>query len=70
MKTKKHADRKTAIESTLKAMRKVSGHPNDCQQAWLRLVREMEFMADPEARMPRFKGLMHAVWIAATNDHT
>ena len=70
MKTKKHMDRKTAIESVLRQARKVGSSDREMCQAWLRLIRELEFMTDPEAKMPRFNGLMHSLWIAATNDHT
>lgn len=70
MKTQKHIDRKTAIEQVLREARKVGSSTHEMEQAWLRLIRELEFMCDPEASMPRFKGLMHSLWIAATNDHT
>lgn len=70
MKTKRHIDRKATIESLIKQARKVSWSPHECQQSWLRLIREMEFMTDPETMMPRFNRLTHAIWIAATNDHT
>lgn len=70
MKTKKHVDRKTRIESTLIQARKIAADSNATRQAWLRLIRELEFMSDPEAKMPRFNPLLHAVWIAATGDQT
>jgi hypothetical protein len=70
MKTKKHVDRKTGIEQTLCQARKVIPDQGECKQAWLRLVRELEFMCEPEARMPRYNALMHAIWIAATGDQT
>lgn len=70
MKTKKHTDRKTSIENVLREARKVGSDEHEMCQAWLRLCRELEFMTDPEARMPRFNSLMHSLWIAATNDHT
>lgn len=68
MKSKKHIDRKTAIEHTLKQAEKLSADTVACQQAWLRLCRELEFMQEPEAAMPRFKGLLRAIWTASTNE--
>lgn len=47
---------------------KLDGH--EAVQAWRRLCRELEFMTDPEATMPRFNALLHACWIAASNDQT
>ena len=70
MKTKKHTDRKTAIEQTIVELRKCSNNTAECHQGWLRLIRELEFMTEPEARMHRFKRLMNAIWIAATGDQT
>jgi hypothetical protein len=58
MKTKKHIDRKTNIEMTLVQAQKVTPDQGECKQAWLRLIRELEFMAEPEARMPRFNTLV------------
>lgn len=68
--TKNHIDRKTQIEQTLKEAQKLCNDSNEMRQAWLRLCRELEFMSDPEARMPRFNQLLHAIWIAATGDQT
>lgn len=68
MKTKKHVDRKTRLEQTLRPMRRISGNPNDGHQAWLRLLRELEFMSEPESRMPQFNKLLGAIWTAATNE--
>jgi hypothetical protein len=70
MKTKKHIDRKTNIELTLVQAEKLITDQGECKQAWLRLIRELEFMSEPEARMPKFNALMHAIWIAATGDQT
>jgi len=60
--------RKDKIELVLNQSQKLYG--NDAAQAWRRLCRELEFMTEPESRMPRFKGLLHALWIAASNDQT
>lgn len=70
MKTKKHTDRKDGLESILREANKIEHSPHECVQAWLRLCRELEFMIEPEATMPRFNRLAHALWIAATNDHS
>jgi hypothetical protein len=70
VKTKKHVDRKTRIEQTLRKVQDIAGDSNETRQAWFRLARELEFMTDPEARMPRFRALLHAIWIAATGDQT
>lgn len=70
MKNKKHVDRKTKIEQTLAEAQKICRDSNETRQAWLRLCRELEFMAEPEARMPRFRQLLHAIWIAASGDQT
>ena len=61
-------DRKTAIERTLKQAMKLHGDDHESASAWMRLCRELEAMAEPEARMPRFNGLLRAIWSAATNE--
>lgn len=68
-------DRKDKIEQVLKQALKVDSGPSpqrdaEIVQAWRRLCRELGHMTHPEARMPRFNGLLHAVWIAASNDQT
>ncbi len=70
MKSKKHIDRKSAIENVIREARKHSVDINECEQSWLRLLRELEFMCEPESRMPRFNQLLNALWIAASNDHS
>jgi len=70
MKSKKHIDRKTKIEHTLTEARKICDNNNEVRQCWFRLMRELEFMADAEAPMPRFNQLLHAIWIAATDDQS
>jgi hypothetical protein len=70
MKSKKRVDRKTTIEIILKQAYKISGDQHEREQAWLRLIRELEGMCHPEARMPRFAGLTHSLWIAVSNDQT
>lgn len=62
------ADRKDRVELVLAQARKLDG--TEAIQAWRRLCRELEFMTLPEATMPRFNGLLHACWIAASNDQT
>lgn len=62
------ADRKDRVELVLATARKLDG--DEAVQAWRRLCRELEFMTEPEATMPRFNALLHACWIAASNDHT
>jgi len=64
----KAKDRKDKVELVLRQAQKLDGL--EAIQAWRRLTRELGHMADPEARMPRFNGLLHAVWIAASNDQT
>jgi hypothetical protein len=61
-------DRKDKVELLLAQAEKLDG--NEAIQAWRRLVRELGHMTHPESRMPRFNGLLHAVWIAASNDQT
>lgn len=63
-------DRKDKIETVLAQAEKLYLSDSEMVQAWLRLCRELGHMAHPEARMPRFNGLLHAVWIAASNDQT
>lgn len=63
-------DRKDKVEVVLKAARNIAHAPLETNQAWLRLCRELDFMVQPEARMPRFNTLLNAVWIAATNEQT
>lgn len=60
--------RKDSIEMVLTQAEKVDG--TEAIQAWRRLCRELGHMTHPEACMPRFKTLLHAVWIAASNDQT
>ncbi len=61
-------DRKDKLEMLLSQAEKLDG--TEAIQAWRRLCRELGHMTHPEARMPRFHGLLHAVWIAASNDQT
>lgn len=70
MKSKKHIDRKTKIDRTAAEAQKLCDDNNEIRQAWFRLIRELEFMSDPEAKMPRFNQLLHAIWIAASGDQT
>lgn len=65
MKTK---DRKDRVELVLAQAQKLDGP--EAVQAWRRLCRELEHLTQPEARMPRFNALLHATWIAASNDQT
>jgi len=60
--------RKDEIELVLNQSQKLDG--DDAIQAWRRLCRELGHMTHPESRMPKFKGLLHALWIAASNDQT
>ena len=66
MKTK---DRKDKVEQVLKQARKNIGNV-EASLAWERLCRELENLTEPEARMPRFNGLLRAVWVAATNEQS
>lgn len=68
MKTKRHIDRKTHLDGVLFRARRITSSANECQQAWLRLCRELEFMSEPEAKMPRFNRLLNAIYFAATNE--
>lgn len=61
-------DRKDRLENVLKQAERLDG--TEAIQAWRRLCRELSAMTEPEARMPRFNGLLHALWIAASNDQT
>ncbi len=60
-------DRKDKLEMVLAQARSQN---LDEVQAWRRLCRELEHLTDPEAQMPRFNALLHALWIAASNDQT
>lgn len=62
----KRADRKTKIEVVLKQAVKTE----DDSGAWCRLCHELESMAEPEARPPRFNRLLRAIWVAATNEQS
>lgn len=62
------ADRKDKMEKVLTQADKLDGV--EAIQAWRRLCLELGHMTAPEARMPRFNRLLHAVWIAASNDQT
>ena len=61
-------DRKDRLDMILRQARNLRG--DEAEQAWFRLCRELEALAHPEARMPRFNPLLHALWIAASNDLT
>lgn len=62
-------DRKTRVEQTLAQAEKLIGS-DEASLAWQRLCRELGFMSEPEARMPRFTGLLRAVWVSATNEQS
>lgn len=64
----KTKNRKDALDLVLTQAQKLDG--TEAVQAWRRLCRELGHMTHPEARMPRFAGLLHACWIAASNDQT
>ncbi len=68
--TKRPLDRKDKIEMILAQSGKFGGNEDEEVQAWRRLCRELNHLAHPEAKMPRFNSLLHAVWIAASNDQT
>lgn len=61
-------DRKDHVENVLRQAELIDG--TEAIQAWRRLCRELSFMIEPEARMPRFNKLLHALWIAASNDQS
>lgn len=61
-------DRKDKLDNVLKCAEQLDGE--DAIQAWRRLCRELGHMTHPEAQMPRFNQLLHACWIAASNDQT
>lgn len=63
-------DRKDRIEMILARSGKFGGNEDEEVQAWRRLLRELNHLAHPEAKTPRFNSLLHAVWIAASNDQT
>lgn len=60
------SDRKTKIEAVVRAISAVS--QEDTRYAWNRLCNELEHMAEPDARPPRFNRLLRAIWVAATNE--
>lgn len=64
----KSKDRKDKVEMVLVQAQKVDD--KEAVQAWRRLCRELEVLTRPESRMPRFNTLLHACWIAASNDQT
>lgn len=70
MKSKRHIDRKTKIEQTLRQANKISEDVWESHRAWVRLCNELGNMVEPESRMPRFNGLLNAVWVAATNEQS
>ena len=61
-------DRKDKIDMVLDQAKTLNDP--EAVHAWRRLIRELGHLTHPEARMPRFNTLLHALWIAATNDHT
>ena len=65
----KTKDRKEAIDLVILQAENLAG-TSEASLAWNRLCREMRSLSDPEARPPRFAGLLRAVWIAATNEQS
>jgi hypothetical protein len=63
------ATRKDKIENVLAQCERIES-AEGVNQAWIRLCRELRFLSDPESRPPRFEHLLHAVWIAASNDQS
>lgn len=61
-------DRKEKIEQVLAKAKELDFC--DAADAWERLCVELEAMTEPEARPPRFAGLLRAVWVAATNEQS
>ncbi len=61
-------DRKERVEQTLTQARKLDRE--DAALAWQRLCLELEALTHPESKMPRFDGLLRAVWVAATNEQS
>lgn len=66
----KKQNRKDKIEIILTQAGKFGGNEQEEVQAWRRLCRELNHLAEPKARMPRFNSLLYACWIAAFNDQT
>lgn len=62
--------RKDDIELALIQAERISKEPEEVQRAWNRLCRELRSLSAPESRPPRFAHLLHAIWIAASNDQT
>lgn len=65
----KSRDRKTRIEQVVRQSNALIG-TSEAALAWVRLCNELEAMTQPESRMPRFAGLLRAVWVAATNEQS
>lgn len=42
----------------------------EAANAWHRLMSELVAMSEPEARSPRFSGLLRSIWAAATNEQS
>lgn len=64
----KKGDRKARIEVTVRNMAFLDGPQS--KAAWRRLVHNLTAMTEPEARPPRFNGLLRAIWAAATNEQS
>lgn len=62
-------DRKDQIEQVLVQAKRNIGTV-EADLAWQRLCRELENMTHPEAKPPRFKGLLNVIWVAATNEQS
>ena len=63
-------DRKGKIENVIRQAVKLEIDEHEMALAWHRLCVELEHMAEPEARPPRFNRLLDAIWIAATNEQS
>lgn len=65
---KKQPDRKARVELVFHRAYQLSG--KNAEDAWHRLTAELDNMSSPEARPPRFKSLLRAIWAAATNEQS
>lgn len=67
---KPSADRKDKIEQVIQQLSGRAESETESLVTCQRLCKELENMVHPEARMPRFNGLLRAIWAAATNEQS
>lgn len=62
--------RKDEIEKVVRNGKRILISTGESALAWRRFMDELEAMTEPEARNPKFAGILRAIWAAATNEQS